>query len=371
MRKTPISKSSARARVRLSAIEHNLGVLKKSAGSARVMAVVKANAYGHGLVDVASVLRGVEGLGVARIDEARTLRNAGVECPITVLGGFYQTEFDEAAELDLRNVVHTAAQVEALENFGGRFTAAWLKIDTGMHRLGFDAGDARVFIERLQNCGAIGDLGLMTHLSSADDPGNSETTSQVARFASVVDGFPGEISIANSAAMLAWPELHDCFQNYLNTGKVWVRPGLAMYGISPVSGKNAGNFGLKPAMQLEAPLISFKRIRVGDAVGYGQTWTASSDTVIGVIAAGYADGYSRHVQSGCPIILNGRRVAVAGIVSMDLLAVDLGPDADDNVGDTAILWGDDLPAEEIAGFADTIPYTLVTGVSARVARIFE
>lgn len=368
---TPISKLHPRARIRLDAIRHNLQVLKNHAGKARVMAVVKGNAYGHGLPEVANALRDADGFGVARMDEARTLRNAGIEQPVTVLGGIFAADLDEASALGLRNVVHTMEQLEAIENYAGQAADAWLKIDSGMHRLGFNVDDVAKMVARLEACKAIDRFGVMTHLANADDPGDGKTITQTEQFRKSLGGFAGEISIANSAGVLGWPNLHDGFRRSMENGEVWVRPGLALYGIAPIVNHTGAQFDLEPAMQFEAPLISVKPLRGGDAVGYGQTWCAKSDTTIGIVAAGYADGYSHNTESGCPVIINGRQAELAGVVSMDLLAIDLGPNARDQVGDTAILWGDDLPVEDVARFAGTIPYTLVTGVTARVVRNYE
>jgi alanine racemase len=334
------------------------------------MAVVKANAYGHGLEPVCAALDNVDAFAVARLAEARALRDAGIDTPVVLLGGILSaSDIGEALALDVRLGIHHAQQLEWLEAHPSRAEFAWLKVDTGMHRLGVHPDDAADSIERLRECSET--IGLMTHFASADDKNNPMTLQQIERFLSLTEGFDGHVSIANSAAVLGWGDPLEHLDSFVQQGRLWIRPGLSIYGISPFPGKTGPEIGLQPAMQFEARLMSVKPIRAGSRVGYGGTWEAQADTVLGIIAVGYGDGYSRYIPSGAPVLVNDRRVQVAGRISMDLAAVDLGPDTRDEVGDPVVLWGDALPVEEIADCAGTIPYQLVTGVTHREAPVYE
>lgn len=362
----------ARALIRLGAIRHNFHAIKTRAPGARVMAVIKANAYGHGLLPVARCLADADCLAVARLTEATDLRDAGIDTPIALLGGvFSETDLDQAIALDLQLGVHNESQIDWLERFGEAEATVWLKIDTGMNRLGFRPHEAPNLISRLQNCAAVGELRVLTHLANADHMQDDTTASQIGKFRKIVDAFDGHISIANSPGILGWRKDLEAFARHCSDGKLWVRPGLALYGISPFPGQCGADFGLEPAMRFTSRLIVIRPIRKGEAVGYGGTWRAGHDTVLGMVAAGYGDGYSRFIPAGTPVMVNGRRVQIAGLVSMDLTAVDLGPDAKDQIGDSVLLWGDELPVEEVAGHAGTIPYQLVCGISNREKSVFE
>jgi alanine racemase len=211
----------------------------------------------------------------------------------------------------------------------------------------------------------------MTHLANADNVQDDTTLSQIDQFRTVVDGFDGHISIANSAGILGWEKYLEVFAGQRGNDRLWVRPGLALYGISPFADQCGADLGLRPAMQFTSRLIAVKALGKGEAVGYGGTWQAERDTVLGIVAAGYGDGYSRFIPAGSPVIVNDRRVNIAGLVSMDLTAVDLGPEATDKVGDPVLLWGDELPVEEVARNAGTISYQLVCGISNRENSVFE
>ncbi len=356
----------ARALIRLAALDHNLDILKSRVPDARVMAVIKANAYGHGMIPVAHHLHHADSFAVARLPEAVQLREAGIEQPIVLLSGARsKQELREAAEYRCEVVVHCPEQVEFLDTETVRQLTAWLKVDTGMNRLGFRPEDAAHRIEQLQNSPTVGEVRLMTHIASADDPSNPSTAQQLDAFRSVANGFAGSISIANSPTMLGFSEIPNAAEEFGFRGEQWIRPGIAMYGISPYPGRTAAEFGLKPVMQFEAKLIAKKPLTSGSRVGYTGRYISDKDTTLGIISAGYGDGYTRHFRDGTPVLLNGRRVSLIGNVSMDMIAVDLGQDSNDRVGDTATLWGDDLPVEEVAPFAGTIPYELVCGVSNR------
>lgn len=356
----------ARALIRLGALDHNLQTVRRTAPRAKLMAVIKANAYGHGLVAVARQLSGVDSLAVARISEALQLKDAGIEKPIVVLEGVFTTEdLHEASRRQFEIVAHGHEQLDMLASASCKPLTVWLKFDTGMNRLGFRVDEAAALLARAKNMRAIADLRLMTHLASADDVDSIPTRDQLALFRTLSDGFEGSVSIANSPATLGWSDFNDAAREFGFKGDHWLRPGLALYGISPYAGQTGSDLGLKPVMQFEARLIAKKPLNAGARVGYGGHYVGQRDTVLGIVAAGYGDGYTRHFRTGTPVLLNGRRVPLIGVVSMDMIAVDLGVGSEDRVGDIATLWGDDLPVEEVAPWADTIPYSLVCGVTNR------
>ena len=362
----------ARACINFGAIQQNFQLIKNQVPGARVMAVIKANAYGHGLVAVAGSLEDADCLAVARLSEATRIRYAGIDKPIALLGGvFSANEIDQAIDLQLQICVHTEEQIALLEQHGSANVQVWAKVDTGMNRLGFHPESVATVVARLGNCAAVSDVRLMTHLANADDRQDATTKMQIEAFRVLADNFVGEVSIANSAGVLGWSEELEVFADLRKTGRLWIRPGLALYGISPFPGQCGADLGLSPAMQFEAQLIAVKNLCTGEKVGYGGTWQAQQDTRIGVISAGYGDGYSRHIGSGTPVLINGRRVPVVGRISMDLCSVDLGADATDQVGDAVVLWGEDLPVEEIAEHAGAIPYELVCGITNRETGVLE
>lgn len=347
------------AQIDLVALQHNLQRVKTLAPASQVLAVLKANAYGHGLVRVAQALSEADAFAVARIDEALALRTAGIVKPIVLLEGFY-----EAAELpillanNLQTVVHNEMQLTALEQtpLEGQLKV-WLKIDSGMHRLGIEPSEFNSFYRRLWQCSAVlPGIRLMSHFCCADELSSARTSSQLALFEQIIAGKAEQRSLANSAAILAWPASH----------AEWVRPGLMLHGISPFSGHVGQQHQLLPVMRLSSRLIALRNVRQGERVGYGATWQAPTDTVLGVIAVGYGDGYPRHACNGTPVWLNGREVALAGRVSMDMITVDLGPNAQDKLGDEAVLWGPELAIERIATAAGTIPYELLCNITPRV-----
>jgi len=336
------------------------------------MAVIKGNAYGHGMLSAARALANADAFGIARLSEATALRDAGVDKPLILLGGVLSPDDLEAViTLGASLCVHSEEQISLLENCSGSGISAWLKIDTGMNRLGFHIDDAAGAIARLQNCTAVSDLKVMTHFANADDQSDKTTRIQIEKFLCVIDGFSGDVSIANSAGLFGWTNALNQFDEMREAGRLWIRPGIALYGVSPLRDKSASELGLRAAMQFESTLCAVKPIRAGERVGYGGTWQSDRDSVLGIVAAGYGDGYTRYIPTGTPVIVNERRVPVVGVISMDLTAVDLGPDAVDRVGDSVILWGDGLPVETVAEYAGTIPYHLVTGVTHREEAVFE
>ncbi len=341
------------------ALRHNLGVVRSTAPKSKVMAVVKANAYGHGIVPVAQALIAADAFGVARLKEAVALREAGIGQPIVLLEGvFSHADLDVAAQMNLEIVVHCFAQLQALESWTAkRRLSVWCKVDTGMNRLGFRVEDFATAWSRLRACVSVQQLRVMTHLADADARDQLRTPQQLARFDALVRELNVERSIGNSAGLVAWPDAR----------VEWVRPGLMLYGMSPFADAVAADLNLRPAMTLVTPLIAIREIKAGEEVGYGGTWRAAHDTRVGIAAAGYGDGYPRHARTGTPVYVNGQCRPLIGRVSMDMIAIDLGADSTSQSGEPVILWGQGLPAEQVASFADTIPYELVCAISQRVA----
>jgi len=351
---------AARATIDTAALRANLATAREAAGNARVMAVIKANAYGHGLVPTARALAEADAFAVARLEEAAEIRRAGLLQRLVLLEGvFHAEQLGLAAQLDTELVVHAPEQVEMLEQHaGGHRFPVWLKIDTGMNRLGFPPEAATELVQRLAACTAVaGQPRLMTHLASADVRTDPETPDQIRRFAAVTGGLHGERTVANSAGLLAWPD----------SRLDWVRPGIMLYGVSPFEGRTGQELGLRPVMSLASELIAIKTVPAGGRVGYGGVWTASRDTRVGVAAIGYGDGYTRHLGSGTPVMVRGQAASLVGRVSMDLITLDLEAVPDARVGDEVLLWGDSLPVERLAKAAGTIAYELLCGVTQRVA----
>ena len=348
-----------RAVIDTHALHHNLNVVRARAAPARVIAVVKANAYGHGLVSSALALGGVDAFAVARLEEAMALRAAGVSARIVLLEGvFTRAQLEDAVHERLDLVVHDALQIELLESSGaaGRF-ALWLKIDSGMNRLGFAPQAFAAALARIRALKpAPRELRLMTHLARANERDEAATRAQLERFGAVTRGLDCEISIANSAGLLGTLPLK-C---------QWVRPGLALYGASPFADVSAQQLGLKPVMTLTSSVIALRQVARGECVGYGGAWAAARDSRIAIVAAGYGDGVPRSLKSGTPVLIDGARAPLAGTVSMDMIAVDVTDLAGVHVGSSAVLWGAGLPVEEVARHAGTIPYELLCSISQRV-----
>jgi len=353
---------AARAVVDLAALRHNLQQVRRAAPRQQVIAVIKADAYGHGLLPVARALSDAEVFGVACIEEALRLREAGIDKPILLLEGFFHAdELPLIQHHQLQIVVHGEHQLAMLESLPVQTAAipAWLKLDTGMHRLGFSPDALVAAWRRLHACPAVAPvLGLMTHLANADDSNDDTTRQQLARLAALRPDPAVAVSIANSAGILAWPDSH---------GDA-VRPGIMLYGVSPMLNETGRQRDLRPVMSLRSELISIRQCKKGDAVGYGGSWLCPEDMPVGVAAMGYGDGYPRHAPSGTPVLVNGRRAALIGRVSMDMICIDLRTQPAAAIGDPVTLWGDELPAEEIAGCASTIAYELFCGVTSRVKK---
>ncbi len=350
---------SATATIRSAALRANLAQLRRLSQGAKVVAVVKADGYGHGLERVARILADADAFGVAAIADGQRLRAAGHRQRIIVLSGP-----DEAADLaELRRlrldaVIHHDAQLAWLAaDRDPRPLRVWLKIDSGMHRLGFAPERVREVYGRLQAMPSVDrDVVFMTHFAASDEFDNATTGEQIACFEAATRDLPGSRCLANSAGVLGWPAAHGD----------WVRTGGLLYGLSVVAGKSGRDLGFAPAMSLSTRLIAINRLRRGERVGYAGTWECPEDMDVGVIAIGYGDGYPRSAAAGTPVLLRGRRVPIVGRVSMDLTTIDLRQAPDARVGDRVLLWGDDLPVEEIADRAGTIAYDLTCGMTRRV-----
>lgn len=349
------------AKVSKAALQHNLRQIKQQAPQAKILAMVKANAYGHGLVFVAKALEEADAFGVASLDEALTLRQAGISQDIVLMEGiFHPPELRLVDQKKLTLVVHHWEQVEALLNFRDKLQRSfpvWLKINTGMNRLGLSASDYAKAYTLLSEEPRIKIIGHMTHFAQADEKENASTLKQLHTFDEIVGERAGLKSLANSAGILAWPKTH----------ADWVRPGLILYGASPFQNAQASDYKLVPAMSLQSEIIAIRELGPGEKVGYGGTWRNDKErALIGIVAIGYGDGYPWHAKNGTPVLVNGKRVPLVGRVSMDMLAVDLTSLHNVKVGDLVVLWGPDLPVEEVATHAQTIPYELFCRLTERV-----
>lgn len=342
----------------LNALKHNLQRVRECAPQSKIIAMVKANAYGHGILRAAQALWEADALGVASIEEGITLRNAGVTQPIVLMEGlFHADELAEAAKHKFTLVVHHEPHVEMLERADASHPFnVWLKINTGMNRLGVAPEQVRTLHERLSNAAAVKNpVGLMTHFAEADSLTSAATPKQIERFKSMTVNLAGPRSLANSAGILAWPQAH----------ADWVRPGLMLYGASPFADKTGLEYGLKPVMTLSSRLIAVNEVKRGEKVGYGGTWTAPDDMTVGIVGVGYGDGYPQFAQNGTPILVNGVECQLAGRVSMDMLAVDLHYMSDAKVGDAVTLWGEGLPVERVARHSGTSAYEILTRMTPR------
>ena len=356
---TVAARTQIRSVIDTAALRHNLARVREIAHGARVMSVIKANAYGHGLVPVARALAASDAFAVARLEEGLVLRDAGLTHRVLLLEGVLAPEqLAQARQQRFELMVHCAEQLALLEQHGGsQSVRAWLKLDSGMNRLGFRAEEFGLAHERLRRIpGVEPKPALVTHLASADDRGDPMTAAQLRCFESAAAGRPGERSIANSAGILGWPASH----------ADWVRPGVMLYGISPFHDGTGLDFDLRPAMTLETEVIAVKDVHAGESVGYQATWRAQRPSRIAVAAAGYGDGYPRSMRAGTPVLVSGRRAPLVGRVSMDMLTIDVTDLPPVAPGDPVTLWGVGVPVEEVARGAAAIPYELICGVSQRV-----
>jgi alanine racemase len=348
------------ASINLAALRHNISIVKKCAPQQKILAMIKSNAYGHSNVAMATAMADeVNAFGVARLDEALALRDARIYTPIVLMSTrLFTDELPVMAELNFELVVFHLDQVRILESTHlNKPLTVWLKVDSGMHRLGFRPENVPSVIERLKAIPYIRQpMNLMSHLSSADQLTSGITENQLEVFQPFAKNWDGPISMANSAAILRWPQAH----------YDWVRPGIMLYGVSPFPNRLGPDEDLQPVMTLRSELIAIEHLKRGDAVGYGATWHCPEDMSVGVVAAGYGDGYPRHALSGTPILVNGQETGIVGRVSMDTLSVDLRHFPHAKIGDPVVLWGEGLPAEIIANHCNTIAYELFCNVARRV-----
>ena len=353
------------AQVDLQAIASNYRLARAQAKHAKAVAIIKADAYGHGAVAVAKSLdTEVDAFGVAAIEEAIELREAGVRQPILLLEGFFESsELPLIDHYGFWSSLHSLEQLDMLEYFLREQPDVtglhiWLKIDSGMHRLGVNPVDVDSMLSRLNALAGVEKVVVMSHFACADEPHRYHTERQLLLLQSTLQGVEYPKSFSNSAAVMQWPSAHH----------QWLRPGIMLYGGSPFAQAHPIADQLKAGMTLTTPIIAIREVPAGDAVGYGASWIADAPTRIATLAVGYADGYSRHAPSGTPVWLNGRRASIAGRVSMDMITIDLTGHPDAQVGDTVELWGRNLSVNEIAACCQTIPYTLLSGLTRRVKR---
>jgi alanine racemase len=354
-----------RALIDTAALRHNLGTIRAYAPGAKIMAVVKANAYGHGLVSTALALADADCFAVARLEEGLALRSAGIRAPVVLLEGIFSAEqLAEAAHHGFQLVVHDPLQLKLLEaNRGAERFIVWIKMDTGMNRLGFRPEAFAPALARLRALTVPAlELRVMTHLARADERSEPMTIQQIEKFEATLAaaGLSGAqrmaTSIGNSAGTLGHPRAHGD----------WVRPGLALYGVSPFADATAGEHGLRPVMTLETTVLTVREVKRGETVGYAGAWRAERDSAIAILAAGYGDGLPRHLVNGTPVLIGGTRYPLVGRVSMDMIAIDVTGAPKVATGNKAVIWGEGLAVEEVAAHAGTVPYELLCGVSQRV-----
>jgi alanine racemase len=349
------------ARLDLRALRHNVNVARQLAPQSRLIAVVKANAYGHGAVIIGEALQPlVDALAVACIEEAMELRYAGITTPILLLEGvFEEVELKTAAQLKLWITIANEQQLHWMEGATLPLpVSCWLKVDTGMNRLGVTPEKASHYFQRLIDCkNALDDVVTYTHFAAADDLQSAQTQQQLAQFDAL--SFPRLRSASNSAGVLAWPKAH----------YDWVRPGYMLYGNSPMTEEHPNAQSLEPVMALTSSVIALRDVAAGEAVGYGGTWVAQRPSRIATVSIGYGDGYPRQAADGTPVLVNGQRAPLAGRVSMDMITADVTDLNQVQLGDEVILWGPGLPLAEVARSAQTVGYELTTRMPARTPRV--
>ncbi len=353
----PLMPRPIRATISAAAFAHNLTIARSHAGAAKIWAVVKANAYGHGLLRAAQALREADGFAMLDFVDALQLRGVGIEKPILMLEGIFKPE-DIALLLQhrLTPVIHNIEQIEMLEKAGIDGTLdVYLKVNSGMNRLGFAVDNVRLAWNALQGNPGIASITLMTHFADAD--GDGGIAAQLQWFNELTQPFDAPRSLANSAALLRFAE---------QTRADWVRPGIMLYGCSPFTFKSAEDIGLQPAMTLTSEIIGVQHLQAGERVGYGMTYEAAQEMTIGVVACGYADGYPRHAPSGTPVLVAGQRTGTVGRVSMDMICVDISDIPEAYVGTPVTLWGEGLPCDEVAASAGTVSYELLCALAPRV-----
>ena len=352
----------ARALIDLQALRHNYQLAREVTG-AKALAVIKADAYGHGAVQCAQALEAeADGFAVACIEEALELRAAGIRAPVLLLEGFFEAdELPLIVENDLWCVVHSLWQLDAVEQASlSKPIHVWLKLDSGMHRVGLHPGDYQAAYQRLQASANVSKIVLMSHFARADELDSVRSVEQVAVFLGARAALTAEISLRNSPSVLGWPRVPSD----------WVRPGLMLYGTSPFEEPQAVAARLQPVMTLESKVICVRELPAGEPVGYGAKFITSKPMRIGVVAMGYADGYPRQAPTGTPVLVDGVRSQLLGRVSMDMLCIDLTDVPHAGLGSTVELWGKNILASEVAAQADTIPYQIFCNLK-RVPRVYS
>lgn len=352
--------NTAQAYIDLSALANNLATVRSLCPNSKVMAVIKANAYGHGLLETATAMRSADGLATARIQEALQLRHAGINQRLLLLGTLLSAdEVSLCAEHSIDIVVHNASSLERVCRHKGKKLNVWIKLDTGMHRLGLNQNEYAPALAVLEACGNTDEIIQMSHFSGSEHTVKPDVTlAQIDVFEKLTNYYSYPSSLANSGAIINWPQSH----------RDWVRPGIMLYGANPEG--DSLNSKLKPVMTLTSRLLNIREIQSGECVGYGGIWQSKKNTRIGTVGVGYGDGYPRHAQNGTPVLIRGHLVPLIGRVSMDLITVDLG-DLAAEVGDEVTLWGRGLNLETVARHANTISYQLLTAVSERVERTYK
>lgn len=350
-----------RAFIDQSALAHNLTIVRQYAPHSRIMAVIKADAYGHGLLNTANALKDADGFALLELDAAISLREAGYQQPILLLEGFFSIE--ELAlfeQYQLSAVIHHSEQVSMLLDSKHHELNLFLKINTGMNRLGVAPEQLSKTINKLKENQYLNNITLMTHFACADDPSQKDSvTQQLQCLEAVTDRYSHPHSLANSAAIIRYPKTH----------ADWVRPGIMLYGASPFSDQTALDLNLQPAMTLSSKIIAIQNLKMGDKVGYHGLFQADRPMRIGIVACGYADGYPRHAPTDTPVMVNNQRSRLLGRVSMDMLAVDLTEITNAKLDSPVILWGKEIPVDEVAQRAGTISYELLCALAPRVERI--
>lgn len=352
----------ARALIDLQALQHNYQLAREVTG-AKALAVIKADAYGHGAVRCAQALEAeADGFAVACIEEALELRAAGIRAPILLLEGFFEAdELPLIVEHDFWCVVHSLWQLDAIEQATlAKPIQVWLKLDTGMHRVGLHPSDYKNAYQRLQASGKVAKIVLMSHFARADELDSLRSVEQVAVFLAARDDLSAEVSLRNSPAILGWPSVPSD----------WVRPGLMLYGATPFEQDHPLAARLQPVMTVESKVICVRELPAGEPVGYGAKFITPKPMRIGVVAMGYADGYPRHAPTGTPVLVAGQRSQLLGRVSMDMLCIDLTDVPDAGLGSTVELWGKNILASELAEKAETIPYQIFCNLK-RVPRLYS
>jgi len=348
--------------INLKALKHNFQQVKTFSPNSKIIAMVKANAYGHGLRRVAKALCNTDAFGVACLEEAMVLRQEGLKNKIILMEGFFsKKEITEIQEYHCDIVLHHHEQLDLILKSRLSFpVTVWLKINTGMNRLGFSPDEVLPIYQQLIASKNIQKpIRFMTHFSDADNVKNSKTNYQIEEFNRIIAGFSGEHCLANSAGIIGFDHSH----------AEWVRPGIMLYGVSPFIDSTAKEFNLHPVMTLKSKLIAVRHQKKGDAIGYGSAWICPEDMLVGVVAIGYGDGYPRHAESGTPTLINNKICPIVGRVSMDMMSVDLRNCIEAKVGDLVTLWGAGIPVETIAQHASTISYDLLCGLTSRVHNV--